>query len=237
MIADLVGNAPRHEGAPVTVSPRGEARSPGPRVLVTQVAASGPGIRPDVPPQVFDRFHKADAARTRSAGSGPGPAIARKNVRLYGGTVRAGDLPGAAQSSPSRHRSARRRPTDEACAMAAQPALSLGSLEAVLSEAAMSLANLVRLGVAPTTTLLGVTRAGGARPDGRVRGDRCRLTRPPRSAKAHADVPSPRRAGTAGGPGERPYPVVRRLRRFVRGDDRAGAAACFASAGSSLTGG
>ncbi len=42
--------------------------------------------------------------------------------------------------------------------MAAQPALSLGSLEAVLSEAAMSLANLVRLGVAPTTTLLGVTR-------------------------------------------------------------------------------
>ncbi|MFF7770648.1 RidA family protein [Streptomyces massasporeus] len=66
--------------------------------------------------------------------------------------------------------------------MAAQLALSLGNLEAVLAEAGMSLANLVRLnvyttdvdllfphygvlasrlgaaGVAPTTTMLGVTR-------------------------------------------------------------------------------
>jgi two-component system sensor histidine kinase MtrB len=94
VIANLVGNALRHGGAPVTVSLRSEARSPGPPVLITQVADSGPGIRPDVLPHIFDRFYKADAARTRSAGSGLGLAITRENVRLHGGTVRAGNLPG-----------------------------------------------------------------------------------------------------------------------------------------------
>lgn len=94
VIANLVGNALRHGGAPVTVTLRGEARSPGPPVLVAQVADSGPGIRPDVLPHIFDRFYKADAARTRSAGSGLGLAITQENVRLHGGTVRAGNLPG-----------------------------------------------------------------------------------------------------------------------------------------------
>jgi two-component system sensor histidine kinase MtrB len=79
---------------PVTVSLRVEARSPDPPVLITEVADSGPGIRPDVLPHIFDRFYKADAARTRSAGSGLGLAITQENVRLHGGTVRAGNLPG-----------------------------------------------------------------------------------------------------------------------------------------------
>lgn len=88
--------------------------------------------------------------------------------------------------------------------MAAQLALSLDNLEAVLGEAGMSLANLVRLnvcttdvdllfphygvlasrlgaaGVAPTTTMLGGDTAGDPRPDGRARGDRCRVMRPRR---------------------------------------------------------
>jgi two-component system sensor histidine kinase MtrB len=94
VIANLVGNALRHGGAPVTVSLRSEARPFGPPVLVTEVADSGPGIRSDVLPHIFDRFYKADAARTRSAGSGLGLAITLENVRLHGGTVRAGNLPG-----------------------------------------------------------------------------------------------------------------------------------------------
>ncbi|MGC0372783.1 two-component system sensor histidine kinase MtrB [Streptomyces sp. SAI-229] len=94
VIANLVGNALRHGGVPVTVSLRVEARSPDPPVLITEVADSGPGIRPDVLPHIFDRFYKADAARTRSAGSGLGLAITQENVRLHGGTVRAGNLPG-----------------------------------------------------------------------------------------------------------------------------------------------
>ncbi|MGX1134694.1 two-component system sensor histidine kinase MtrB [Streptomyces glaucescens] len=94
VVANLVGNALRHGGAPVTVRLRGEARPNGVPVLVTEVADSGPGIRPEVLPHIFDRFYKADAARTRSAGSGLGLAITLENVRLHGGTIRAGNLPG-----------------------------------------------------------------------------------------------------------------------------------------------
>jgi two-component system sensor histidine kinase MtrB len=43
---------------------------------------------------VFDRFYKADAARTRTAGSGLGLAIALENARLHGGTLSAGNAPG-----------------------------------------------------------------------------------------------------------------------------------------------
>jgi two-component system sensor histidine kinase MtrB len=56
---------------------------------VTEVSDSGPGIRPEVLPHIFDRFYKADAARSRSAGSGLGLAITLENVRLHHGTVRA----------------------------------------------------------------------------------------------------------------------------------------------------
>ncbi|MGW2559831.1 ATP-binding protein [Streptomyces sp. NPDC001514] len=94
VIANLVGNALRHGGAPVTVRLRTEARADGVQVLVTEVADSGPGIGPDVLPHIFDRFYKADAARTRSAGSGLGLAITQENVRLHGGTVRAANAPG-----------------------------------------------------------------------------------------------------------------------------------------------
>ncbi|MEV7991883.1 HAMP domain-containing sensor histidine kinase [Streptomyces sp. NPDC086077] len=94
VVANLVGNALRHGSAPVTVRLRSEARPEGPPVLITEVADSGPGIRPEALPHIFDRFYKADAARTRSAGSGLGLAITLENVRLHGGTIRAGNLPG-----------------------------------------------------------------------------------------------------------------------------------------------
>ncbi|MFE2010637.1 ATP-binding protein [Streptomyces sp. NPDC059491] len=89
VVANLVGNALRHGAAPVTVRLYAEGD-----VLVTEVADRGPGIRPDVLPHVFDRFYKADQARTRSAGSGLGLAITQENVRLHGGTVEAAAHPG-----------------------------------------------------------------------------------------------------------------------------------------------
>ncbi|MET9979540.1 HAMP domain-containing sensor histidine kinase [Streptomyces microflavus] len=93
VIANLVGNALRHGGAPVTVRLRTGDRPTGTPVLITEVADRGPGIHPDSVPYIFDRFYKADAARTRSAGSGLGLAITQENVRLHGGTIRAGNLP------------------------------------------------------------------------------------------------------------------------------------------------
>ncbi|MFE4540315.1 sensor histidine kinase [Streptomyces scopuliridis] len=94
VIANLVGNALRHGGAPVTVRLRTEERSDGGPLLITEVLDSGPGISPEALPHIFDRFYKADAARTRSPGSGLGLAITLENVRLHAGTVRAGNLPG-----------------------------------------------------------------------------------------------------------------------------------------------
>ncbi|GAB2876456.1 ATP-binding protein [Streptomyces mayteni] len=94
VVANLVGNALRHGGAPVTVRLRTAAGADGTAWLVTEVADEGPGIRPDVLPHIFDRFYKADAARTRSVGSGLGLAITLENVRLHGGTVRAANGPG-----------------------------------------------------------------------------------------------------------------------------------------------
>ncbi|WP_175407846.1 HAMP domain-containing sensor histidine kinase [Streptomyces sp. TRM64462] len=93
VVANLVGNALRHGGAPVTVRLRTAVGADGAGQLVIEVSDRGPGIRPDVLPHIFDRFYKADAARTRSAGSGLGLAIAMENVRLHGGTLRAANGP------------------------------------------------------------------------------------------------------------------------------------------------
>ncbi|MEU1664356.1 ATP-binding protein [Streptomyces sparsogenes] len=94
VVANLVGNALRHGSAPVTVRLRTAPEPHGEGVrLVTEVADSGPGIRPEVLPHIFDRFYKADSARTRSEGSGLGLAITLENVRLHGGTIRAANGP------------------------------------------------------------------------------------------------------------------------------------------------
>ncbi len=86
--ANLVGNALRHGGEPVTVTLRSEAED-----VVIEVADSGPGIPEGALPHLFDRFYKADTARSRSEGSGLGLAIARENVLLHGGELTAANRP------------------------------------------------------------------------------------------------------------------------------------------------
>ncbi|WP_032789977.1 sensor histidine kinase, partial [Streptomyces sp. W007] len=89
IVANLVGNALHHGAEPVTVRLSSRAGA-----LITEVRDSGPGIAPDALPNIFDRFYKADSARSRSSGSGLGLAITQENVRLHGGTIRAENTPG-----------------------------------------------------------------------------------------------------------------------------------------------
>jgi two-component system, OmpR family, sensor histidine kinase CiaH len=86
-LRNVVRNAVEHSpsGAAVTVSI--ERSADGARVLV---ADHGEGMPPEVLDHVFDRFYRADAARSRDrGGSGLGLAIARWAVRGMGGQLTA----------------------------------------------------------------------------------------------------------------------------------------------------
>jgi signal transduction histidine kinase len=54
---------------------------------VVEVRDRGIGIRPEDLPYVFDRFYRADRARTRSTGTGLGLSIARGVVTMLGGSI------------------------------------------------------------------------------------------------------------------------------------------------------
>jgi two-component system sensor histidine kinase BaeS len=63
--------------------------------VVIEVADTGAGIEAADLPHVFDRFWRADKARTcGSGGSGLGLAIVRKLAEAHGGTVTAASAPG-----------------------------------------------------------------------------------------------------------------------------------------------
>ncbi|URM91139.1 HAMP domain-containing histidine kinase [Streptomyces sp. MRC013] len=91
VLANLVGNALRHGRPPVTV----RARADRGRAVLT-VTDRGPGIPDRDLPHVFERFYKADTARTRSPsqGSGLGLALALENALLHEGTLAADNAPG-----------------------------------------------------------------------------------------------------------------------------------------------
>ncbi|MFB4299514.1 sensor histidine kinase [Actinomadura sp. NTSP31] len=94
IVANLAGNALKHGAPPVSVrfgpADAGPGGEPGVRIVV---ADRGPGIPDDLLPAVFDRFVKAEAARSRSEGSGLGLSIAMENAVLHDGTLEAANGP------------------------------------------------------------------------------------------------------------------------------------------------
>ncbi|WP_228989640.1 HAMP domain-containing sensor histidine kinase [Streptomyces sp. DH8] len=62
IVANLVGNALKHGAPPVTVT----LAAPEDGRVVLEVADRGPGLPPEARQRVFDRFYKADEARTRA---------------------------------------------------------------------------------------------------------------------------------------------------------------------------
>ena len=87
VLANLVTNALRHtpEGGAVTLGAHAENGG-----VALTVSDSGEGIAPDVLPRVFDRFYRADSARSQSGDeSGLGLAIVKSIVTNHGGAISA----------------------------------------------------------------------------------------------------------------------------------------------------
>ncbi|HUR74226.1 MAG TPA: sensor histidine kinase, partial [Sporichthya sp.] len=62
---------------------------------VITVADNGPGIAPELLPEVFERFARGDSSRSRAAGStGLGLAIVAAVVAAHHGTVAVTSIPG-----------------------------------------------------------------------------------------------------------------------------------------------
>ena len=96
VIGNLMSNALNHtpDGTPVGVRILAGPRHPVPSVVL-EVTDQGPGLRPDQAERVFERFYRADTARTRTAGgTGLGLAIVAALVAAHGGTVALGTAPG-----------------------------------------------------------------------------------------------------------------------------------------------
>ena len=101
VIGNLISNALTHtpDGSPIEVSIGSgtlDPRAPGSAPAVTlDVTDHGPGMTPEQAQRVFERFYRADQARTRTTGgSGLGLAIVRALVAAHGGVASVRTAPG-----------------------------------------------------------------------------------------------------------------------------------------------
>jgi two-component system OmpR family sensor kinase len=96
VLANLVGNALRHTpaGSPVEVRV-GEAALDGHPAAALEVVDHGPGLTPEQTERVFERFYRADPARSGAdGGTGLGLSIVAALVAMHGGTVQVDSVPG-----------------------------------------------------------------------------------------------------------------------------------------------
>jgi two-component system OmpR family sensor kinase len=93
VVGNLVTNALVHTPKGTRISVRLAEEEGG--VLVLQVADDGPGMEPADAARAFERFYRADASRTRSAGgTGLGLSIVDSLVAAHGGSVQLDTTPG-----------------------------------------------------------------------------------------------------------------------------------------------
>jgi len=88
VVSNLVGNAVKfhNSGGVVAVTLTKDA------LLVHD---NGPGITPDALPKIFDRFYRADEARSRASdGLGLGLSLVKRIVDVHGWTIKAESAPG-----------------------------------------------------------------------------------------------------------------------------------------------
>ena len=87
ILNNLLSNALRHTPEGGEVNARVQEQAEGVEVVVED---SGPGIRPEDLPRIFERFYRADTSRSRQqGGTGLGLAIARQLALAHGGDLRA----------------------------------------------------------------------------------------------------------------------------------------------------
>jgi two-component system OmpR family sensor kinase len=91
VVGNLVSNALIHTGPAASVTLRAERRGD---IALLSVADDGAGMTTEDATRAFDRFWRADPARTH-AGSGLGLAIVRSIVEAHGGMVNLQTAPGA----------------------------------------------------------------------------------------------------------------------------------------------
>jgi two-component system, OmpR family, sensor kinase len=96
VLANLVDNALRHTPANSPVEVRvGEAALDGRPAAAVEVVDHGPGLTPEQTERVFERFYRADRARSGAdGGTGLGLSIVAALVAVHGGTVQVDSVPG-----------------------------------------------------------------------------------------------------------------------------------------------
>lgn len=110
VLTNLVGNGLVHTPAtaridvrvtrapqppPAEVMAETGADVPAADCVLIEVSDDGPGIPPDKAPHVFDRFYRADEARSRTGGSGLGLAIVAAALTAHGARIQLLATPGA----------------------------------------------------------------------------------------------------------------------------------------------
>jgi two-component system, OmpR family, sensor kinase len=96
VLANLVNNALTHTpaGSPVEVRVGGSSLDGRPGAAV-EVVDHGPGLTPEQAERVFERFYRADPARSPAdGGTGLGLSIVAALVAIHGGTVGVDSVPG-----------------------------------------------------------------------------------------------------------------------------------------------